>query len=161
MDFIVLVIIATLWVFVLSYITVEKADWPLVLSVSLIFILISMSVLYVMNNNMPFRGGGDDEMYFDRSFVLNPHSFYDVFDFESHFDYYGQTGYVTLLSVWRALGAKTLYACKVLNLLFYISIAFIWYRIGMIIKSRKMALLLFFSIILTSPFWQYYSLLLT
>jgi hypothetical protein len=123
----------------------HKTDRVVVVVGVLVFLLLSMTILHMVDMQKPFAGGGDDEMYYLYSYP------------SAH---YGQGSYIMILSIWRQLVSDSLYACKALNLFFYVLTALIWYRIGIATYSRRLALLLLFAVLLTSTFWVYYWFLL-
>ena len=121
-----------------------------------IFFLI---MLYVINSEYPFSGGGDDKNYYEVS-KRNLDSFEDWFDFSYVHKRTEQGGYGLLLTWAGQFVGDDLFLRKALNISFYLILSVAWYSIGMKIGGRRLAYVLLPGILLASPLWYYWMFLL-
>lgn len=113
----------------------------------------------IMNEWMPFAGGGDDETYFDLAHPP-PASLTEAFDFSRFQGSMEQPGYPALLSLLNAMVGHDLLAYKLLNLFFLLTLSLVWYRIGLTLEGRRFARTVSLVVLLLTPLWYYVFFLL-
>lgn len=143
----------------LSLLVADKKDvlfLPILLGASGIFFL---GVLWMVNDAIPFNGGGDDNDYFDAS-VVTFHSLPDWFDFRQFAQTHVQAGYPLLLAWVHQFTGGSLFHRKALNVFFFLLLAIIWYAIGKKISGQKLAVVYAAGILMATPLWYYWMFLL-
>jgi hypothetical protein len=121
-----------------------------------IFFLI---LLWLLNDNFEFSGGGDDLEYFrasQRTFT----SLGQWFDLQQFSQTHAQGGYPLLLTWVHQFSGGSLYARKVLNIFFLLELGVVWYTIGEKIGGRQLAFTFAVGILLGTPLWYYWIYLL-
>lgn len=147
----------------LSLLTAHKVaapgdKWYLKLSVVVAWFFLAPLVA-VVNSWMPYSGGGDDERYFEAAgFMVNVWT--DLLDLSRFSSILEQPGYPWILSMISWSIGHDLLILKWLNLFFLISIAIIWYQIGLKLESILFARRLLLVILLLTPLWNYVFFLL-
>ncbi|HEY4942142.1 MAG TPA: hypothetical protein VII56_12010 [Rhizomicrobium sp.] len=134
-------------------IRIAKPEHELILGISTsVAIIAFLLLLYVVNEAIPFAGGGDDELYFDIS-NIGPDSIESAFGVIAF--YAQQPGYGFLLMVVD-LFVHGLYLKKALNVSLFVLDALMWYRIGLLTANRKIALRFFFAVLFATPLMHYF-----
>lgn len=138
-------------------IRIAEPEHELILCIATaVAIVVFMLLLYVVDDAMPFNGGGDDEGYFDAS-NLHPDSIETALGVIVF--YQTQPGYSFLLMIVD-LFVQGLYLKKAFNILLFVLNALMWYRIGLLTTDRKTALRIFFGVLLATPLMFYFLFLL-
>lgn len=117
-----------------------------------------LCLLAIVNDWMPFAGGGDDYNYFRMANLV--HGWSGVTSVNVFSDYFTQPGYTILLNAVGLLGLSSFIALKALNLTFFLLSICVWtrivYEIEGIAVARKFSL---YGVVLT-PLWFYFLFLL-
>ncbi len=113
-----------------------------------------LPLLYLVNETLPFEGGGDDESYFDLA-GTEINSLADLQPIATM----EQPGYPWLLMVIAAFAGHDLYYLKVFNLFIFISLAIVWYLIGALLESPRLGRVFAVTILTLSPLWNYFFIL--
>ena len=108
----------------------------------------------VMNEWMPFTGGGDDENYFDLA-QPPPASLAEALDLSRFQGSMEQPGYPALLSMLNALVGHDLLAYKLLNLFLLIALSLVWYRVGLSLENRRFGRAASLAVLAITPLWFY------
>jgi hypothetical protein len=117
------------------------------------------SLLVLVNEWMPFSGGGDDEGYF--ALAATPiQSLSDAFDLTRFADVMGQPGYPWLLSILNHFMGHDLLSFKLFNLFLFIVLALVWYRIGTLLEPPAFGRHVFVGVLCLTPLWFYFFALL-
>lgn len=103
---------------------------------------------------LPFSGGGDDESYYALA-SIPIESLADVLDLTRFVGVMEQPGYPWLLSLLNHFTGQDLLAFKLLNLTFFILLAIIWYRIGVLLESLDFGRNVAVVILMLTPLWYY------
>lgn len=120
---------------------------------------LALSMLTVlMNDIMPFADGGDDYLYYYSTQIYT--SVRGIFDLNRFAGMIEQPGYPLLLGPLSVIAADDLLSYKLLNLLFFVVTALIWYRIGIILVSPAFGRSVMIAILLATPLWYYVFFLL-
>lgn len=146
----------SLWV---AYNTACKGDRAaLIRLVSLAWIIMTPLLVFV-NAAIPFTGGGDDETYY--LLAATPiDGFSEYFNFSKFSHEMDQPGYAWILHLLNAITGQNLLALKLINLFFLILLALIWYRLGLLLESRRFAIRVAVVILCLTPLWYYVFFLL-
>jgi hypothetical protein len=118
-----------------------------------------LSVLWLVEEAIPFAGGGDDKIYFTvskRSF----NSVSDWFDLRQFAKTHEQAGYPLLLSWVHQFAGDSLYHRKAVNVFFFLMLALVWFGIGRHIGGRGLGFVFAAGVLLTTPLWYYWIFLL-
>ncbi|MEO7863439.1 MAG: hypothetical protein ABIU05_23985 [Nitrospirales bacterium] len=118
-----------------------------------------LSVLWLIDEAIPFSGAGDDKAYFSaskRSFS----SASDWFDLRQFKKTHEQAGYPLLLSWVHQFAGDSLYHRKALNVCFFLMLALVWFGIGRHIGGRRLGFVFAAGVILATPLWYYWIFLL-
>jgi hypothetical protein len=117
------------------------------------------SLLVLVNEWMPFSGGGDDENYF--ALAETPiRSLSDAFDLTRFVGFMEQPGYPWLLSILNHFMGWDLLSFKLFNLFLFIVLAIVWYRIGTLLESPTFGRYVFAGVLCLTPLWFYFFVLL-
>ena len=114
-----------------------------------------LSVLWQVDEAIPFAGAGDDKDYFTvskRSF----NSVSDWFDLRQFKGTHEQAGYPLLLSWVHQFAGDSLYHRKALNVFFFLMLALVWFGIGRQIGGRRLGFVFASGVLLTTPLWFYW-----
>jgi hypothetical protein len=114
--------------------------------------LVHSLLVYLLSDDFPFAGGGDDEMYF--SAAQSVVRFSEVFDL-SRYDYFSQPGYPILLSLASYLFGYELVLFKWINVFLFILIALIWYKIGQSLEGDPFGRYVLIGILFLCPLFYY------
>jgi hypothetical protein len=113
------------------------------------------SLLILVNEWMPFSGGGDDETYF--ALAATPiQSLSDAFDFSRFTDSMEHPGFPWLLSILNHFVGQDLLSFKLFNLFLFIVLAIVWYRIGTLLESPTFGRYVFAGVLCLTPLWFYF-----
>lgn len=143
----------------LAFYLAEERDRPFLMGRVLLAWFALGFLTGLINLWLPFTGEGDDFAYFDLS-SLATNSLMEIFSPGRFSDVMEQPGYLLLLSLANLLTSSDLLAFKLLNLLFLISLALIWYRIALLLESPDFGRSVFMSILCLTPLWFYVFFLL-
>lgn len=114
-----------------------------------------LSVLWQVDEAIPFAGSGDDKDYFNvskRSF----NTVSDWFDLRQFKWTHEQAGYPLLLSWVHQFVGDSLYHRKALNVFFFLMLALVWFGIGRQIGGRRLGFVSAAGVLLTTPLWFYW-----
>ena len=113
------------------------------------------SLLVLVHEWMPFRGGGDNEDYF--ALAETPiRRLSDAFDLTHFVGFMEQPGYPWLLSILNHFMGHDLLSFKLFNFFLFIVLAIIWYRIGTLLESRTFGRYVFAGMLCLTPLWLYF-----
>ena len=118
-----------------------------------------LSVLWQVDEAIPFTGGGDDKDYFNtskRSFN-SVRAWFDLWQFKETHE---QAGYPLLLSWVHQFAGGSLYHRKALNVFIFLMLALLWFEIGTQIGGRRLGFVFASGVLLTTPLWYYWIFLL-
>ena len=118
-----------------------------------------LSVLWQINEAIPFSGIADDKVYFDvskRSFK----NLSDWFDLQQFKGTHEQAGYPLLLSWVHQFAGGSIYHRKALNVFFFLMLALVWFGIGRHIGGRRLGFVFASGVLLSTPLWFYWIFLL-
>lgn len=118
-----------------------------------------LSVLWQVDEAIPFSGVGDDKDYFNAS-KRSFNSMSDWFDLRQFKETHEQAGYPMLLSWVHQFAGGSLYHRKALNVFFFLMLALVWFGIGRHIGGRHLGFVFASGILLTTPLWYYWIFLL-
>lgn len=138
----------------------ERDDMLFLLSRVLLSWLFLGSLVAIVNVWMPFANFEADDFSYFTSADPPINSFSDALDFDRFMVLYNQPGYPWLLSLLNSFTGHDLLVYKFLNLFFLILLALTWYRIGLILDSRRFGRRLMVSVLLLTPLWYYVFFLL-
>jgi len=125
----------------------------------LIRTLVSSWVLFIplialINEIMPFTGGGDDLSYYEIS-DYQITSVEQVFDFSHFMGLMEQPGYPWILYILNNVVGHDLLAFKAFNFFILLLLSLTWYRIGLVLEGPKFARRILVLILLFTPLWFY------
>ena len=118
-----------------------------------------LSVLWQVDEAIPFSGGGDDKGYFTAS-KRSFNSVSDWFDLRQFKETHEQAGYPMLLSWVHQFVGDSLYHRKAVNVFFFLMLALVWFGIGRHIGGRRLGFVFASGVLLTTPLWFYWIFLL-
>jgi hypothetical protein len=157
--FIFLLVFVPLSLLIASRIS-EREDKQFLQSRVLLAWLLLGSLVAIVNEWMPFTVLAADDFSYFNSADPPIKSFSEALNFNRFMDLYNQPGYPWLLSLLNSLTGHDLLTYKYLNLFFLILLALAWYRIGLILDSRRFGRRLMVSVLLLTPLWYYVFFLL-
>ena len=137
---------------VLAWWVAERNDRALLIRRTAVAWLVLAPLTAVMNDWMPFAGGGDDESYYELA-QPPPSSVAEALDFSRFQGFMEQPGYPALLSLMNALVGHDLLCYKLLNVFFFITLSIVWYRIGLVLNGRAFARAASLAVLLLTPLW--------
>lgn len=114
-----------------------------------------LSVLWRIDEVIPFAGVGDDKDYFNASIRLF-RSISDWFDLRQFKETHEQAGYPLVLSWVHQLVGASLYHRKALNVFLFLMLALIWFGIGRRIGGQRLGFVFASGVLLTTPLWFYW-----
>lgn len=115
---------------------------------------IGLPLLSIVNEWLPFSGGGDDLAYY-RLAARPIVSWQDVFDFGRFHSSMAQPGYPLFLSLVNHLSGHDLYVFKSTNLLFLILLTLVWYQLGVLLAGKTYARKVACVVLCCTPLWYY------
>jgi hypothetical protein len=140
---------------VCSFLVAGKRDGGRLCIAVVVVGIFFLSVLWLVDETIPFVGGGDDKDYFNvskRSFD----SVSDWFDLRQFQRTHEQAGYPLLLSWVHQFVGGSLYHRKALNVFFFLMLALVWFGIGRHIGGRRLGFVYASGVLLTTPLWFYW-----
>lgn len=117
--------------------------------------LFFLSVLWQIDEAIPFVGGGDDKDYFN----VSKRSFNNIsqwFDLRQFKQTHEQAGYPLILSWVHQFVGGSLYHRKAVNIFFFLMLALVWFEIGKQIGGRHFGFVCALGILLATPLWFYW-----
>lgn len=112
----------------------------------------------IVNDWLPFTGGGDDASYFRSTEIAG--SWSDLSSPDVFSTYYAQPGFAMVLNVLNLAFEPGLLAFKTLNLVFFLLLVHVWMRIIAEIENVTLARLYAFCCVFLTPLWFYFFFLL-
>ncbi|HNP29158.1 MAG TPA: hypothetical protein PKK23_08955 [Nitrospirales bacterium] len=118
-----------------------------------------LSVLWQVDEAIPFSGAGDDNDYFNAS-KQSFNSVSDWFDLRQFKWTHEQAGYPLVLSWVHQFVGDSLYLRKALNVFFFLMLGLVWFEIGRQIGGRRLGFVYASGVLLATPLWFYWIFLL-
>ena len=141
-----------------SFLIAGKRDGGRVCLLVVLAGIFFLSVLWQVDEAMPFSGGGDDKDYYNAS-KRSFNSVSDWFDLRQFKRTHEQAGYPLLLSWVHQCVGDSLYHRKALNVFFFLMLALVWFGIGRHIGGRRLGFVCASGVVLTTPLWFYWMFL--
>ena len=144
---------------VCSFWVAGKRDGVRVCALVVLAGMFFLTVLWLVEEAIPFAGEGDDKVYFSvskRSF----NSVSDWFDLRQFEKTHEQAGYPLLLSWVHQFAGDSLYHRKALNVFFFLMLALVWFGIGRHIGGQRLGFVFASGVLLATPLWYYWIFLL-
>lgn len=114
-----------------------------------------LSILWQVDEVVPFVGAGDDEDYFKVS-LRSFNSLNDWFDLGQFKATHEQAGYPLLLSWVHQLTGDSRYHRKAVNVFFFLMLAVVWFGIGRLIGGRHLGFVSASGVLMATPLWFYW-----
>jgi hypothetical protein len=159
MDLLVTVFLLISISFCFAVVLTNRIGREYVIFVTALAWLVLSPLVIALNDWIPFASGGDDEAYYH---IADPpvRSLREATDLNRFAGYYEQPGFPLLLSLINSFTGHNLVAYKLLNLLFFILLSLVWYRIGCELQGRSFAEKMMAVVLLVTPLWNYVFFLL-
>lgn len=138
-----------------SFLIAGKRDGGRVCLLVVLAGIFFLSVLWQVDEAMPFSEGGDDKDYYNAS-KRSFNSVSDWFDLRPFKRTHEQAGYPLLLSWVHQFAGDSLYHRKAVNVFFFLMLALVWFGIGRHIGGRRLSFVYAAGVLLTTPLWFYW-----
>lgn len=142
-----------------SFLVARRAERFLLCAVLGLSATVFLTVLWLVNDAIPYSGSGDDKDYFDAS-IVRFNELSDWVDFGQFSRTHEQAGFPMLLAWVHQVAGGSLYHRKALNVFFFLLLALIWFVIGKSIGGRRLAFVFAVGILSATPLWYYWIFLL-
>ena len=116
--------------------------------------LLLLPLVFVVHEWLPFAGGGDDRNYYETATVVSLSSG-DWFDLSRYNEFFSQPGYPWLLSLLIPLAGQDLLVLKLTNLVAFVLVALVWYRIAVALEGPAFARTTVVVVLMLTPMWHY------
>lgn len=143
----------------LAFRMADRQDRKYVLTSVAVAWMLLLPLVIIVSDIIPYATGGDDKYYYYLAGIPLKNVF-EVFDLTRFVGMLEQPGYAVLLSIIQLVVGHELLIYKLLNMFFLITLALVWYNIGLNLESNIFARKIFILILCLTPLWYYVFILL-